>query len=187
MNLVNRIILLFQQPIVIVSIAIGCIYAVNDFTQRFSFDNNDKNLSSQYENLTEYSPKQISSPVAEELLQRYSSFFTTSDEEIEQRENTGLTMQEQLEQSGELSEVYIGEYKIELKAVITAKEHLKKVLLLLTNLKTNEKNIEEYLDNSFVHDFKVQIKSNTQVFLSRSHSQGEQEIMLNMYQVQNSK
>ncbi len=184
----QRIIAYSCQPTVIISILIAGLLVINDFTERFTFSNNAADFSRELLEDVNFTSRQLSEAEVKKLVELYSKYILSEEvEQAAQEENKGLSLKQQLAQTGELSEVYVGEYKIELKAVIDASNSNKKALLLFTNVKTAESKIEEYQDNTLVHDFNLKVMNNTQVYLSRTHAQGKQEITLNMYQVEDTK
>ncbi|PHS21104.1 MAG: hypothetical protein COA85_13395 [Robiginitomaculum sp.] len=109
----------------------------------------------------------------------------------------GLSLAEQAKQHGELKKLFIGDNKLELKAVISvafAQKPIQKnlftktniqqltALIAITNIKTGKQQIEKYANNSLVYGYLLTIEKNTQVALTKKTLNGQQQsIVLTMY------
>ncbi|MCJ8294471.1 MAG: hypothetical protein MJK15_08705, partial [Colwellia sp.] len=114
---------------------------------------------------------------------------------------------QQAKQQGQLSRFFIGDNMLELKAIISnttknstssvaendktdalSKNENSKaskeltVLLLVTNAKNNQSAIERFNNQADVYGYQLNILQNTQVVLTKKSAQGQQKVILTMYE-----
>lgn len=130
------------------------------------------------------------------LSESYSQYKTI--EAVESNKQPGMSAQEQKNQQGELQSLFIGDNKLQLKAVMkgltvgnsksistsnsksdTLNKSALTALILTTDVKTGQKKIEKFENNSQMYGYYLSIEKNTQVILSNEKTQ--QEIILTMY------
>lgn len=103
--------------------------------------------------------------------------------EVEKEEKPiGLTKEEQLKQSGVLTEVFIDNKKLVLKAIIQPNETQNRVALInVLNTDSSETTLERFDDKTQVFGFELQVLNNTQVKLTANRELQKQEIILSMF------
>lgn len=137
-----------------------------------------------------------------ELQQEVDREFKSYQENDMQDADKALSLmgvEEQAKQQGELTKLFAGDNIIELKAVIinTKPNRLKSpilnsepsklaedltVLLLVTNAKSNNSVIERFTNQDDVYGYKLNIIENTQITLIKNNEQGQQKVVLTMYE-----
>lgn len=131
---------------------------------------------------------QLSVQTLSQLTLAYQPY--KSDNKQNTNKVQGMSAAEQAKQQGLLKSLFIDTNKIELKAVIRNQTVnsdniiIKQltVLLLVTDTKLNKSRIEQFNNNSLVYGYRLSIKNNTQVALVKQQNQGEQKVILTMYE-----
>ena len=131
---------------------------------------------------------QLSVQTLSQLTLAYQPY--KSDNKQNTNKVQGMSAAEQAKQQGLLKSLFIDTNKIELKAVIrnqavnSDNTIIKQLtaLLLVTDTKLNKSRIEQFNNNSLVYGYRLSIKNNTQVALVKQQKQGEQKVILTMYE-----
>ena len=123
---------------------------------------------------------QPSSQLVARLSAAYKRYRRDNKDAISHQQ--GLSLAEQAKQRGELKKLFIGDNKLELKAVLsvaltkkTMQQTLSKkldtqqlnALIAITNIKTGKQKIEKHSNNSLLYGYLLTIKNNTQVVLTK--------------------
>jgi len=131
-----------------------------------------------------------------EIKQRYETYRTAST--IKAPDNISMSAEEQAKQTGELKTVFIGNKKLELKAVLSidnavesavgkihnqnqSEKNSQSVLLQVTDIENNTSVIEKFSNLDSVYGFQLSVISNIQVQLTKQNNDQLQQILLTMY------
>ncbi|WDE00525.1 hypothetical protein [Thalassomonas actiniarum] len=198
MSFYHRIKVFCFQPLVLISAGIALLWSFADLSERFVTDNISGNSRDKSLVHKEFLSRIISSEQQKDIAALYDKYRVTENNASQEKESVGLSLKEQQEQQGVLKQVFVGDLKIELKAVIsqgapagnspiegknsTVQQQLK-ALLLVSNAKAGTAEVQEFANNSLVHGYRLSINNNVQVSLTRTLEQGEQQITLTMYQI----
>lgn len=177
------------NPIVIASLLISLIWVSSDINERLVNGGNFSAQPSQsYSDITV--PVMVLTSSQKKFIEDQYSYFIVQDEEAKIQTPEQLTLEEQLKQQGLLQNVYVKDYKLTLKAVIKEQKDatgtgsmIAYALINKTHVSTGELELVKVLDGQLLEGFLVNILTSTQVELKRTHSQGEQNIILSMYRV----
>jgi len=170
---------------------IGAILAlmlvVSDVQQRLlTKPHQSANISAQ-QSLTEVVLPMLPPQLISELGSAFANYDLPDGESSSTEPLPGLSLEEQALQQGLLQTVFIGDRKLQLKAVIAQQANRSmphQVLLLVTDLQTNSAVIEKYSPDSDVYGYNLNINNTTQVNLTKNTERGEQIITLTMYKPQ---
>jgi len=171
----NRKTLVF---IVFISLAWVFVDANDRFTNKVKKSFNVKN---EYENIKLNKP-QISIFLVNELLDNLKKYEKQTIKTV--KKSNVMSVVQQAEQRGVLPNLYIGNNKIILKAIVhkrSAGLNVLQALILIINLETGEQELKKFLNNEHVLGYLLNIEKNTQVTLTKQQNQGLQIITLTMY------
>jgi len=122
------------------------------------------------------------------ISKAYKNYETVTDTKIEPKNLDGMTAEQQLGQNGELSALYVGDYKLKLKAIIYDQSKVnthKSVLLQVTNMLEKTVVIEKFNPTNDVYGYQLKIVNNTKIELQKVNEQEVQAITLSMYSAAN--
>lgn len=154
-----------------------------DFSERFI---DQTNLKGKESKVIAISPLTLPQTKPDELTKVNQSYQQYQEKmSIEQiEEPAGMSVAEQAQQHGELMAFFINDQQITLKAVINNKSALAIALLQISNIKTGEKSIERFANNSQVYGYQLTINNHTQVSLAKMidlDTEQVQKVFLTMY------
>jgi len=173
--------------ITVILVILWCFFdALNRFTDKTINSNDSDNAVT----IAALSAPQLSEHAFSELNKSYQQYISKTVD----KKNTqvGLTAAEQAKQQGELKSFFIGDNKLQLKAVIQNQPQNLIALIQVENITSGIKTIEKFSPNTLVYGYKLTIEKNTQVKLSKQKSKNHnaesgqeqsnpQEIILTMY------
>jgi len=172
------------KPLAIITSLLVFIWILADFSERFLLDKDSKPISNtNFEKIALY-PLNINDKQKQNIISLYDIYKAEESNIKSEQTEQGLSVEAQSQQQGVLNQVFSGDKKLQLKAVIAndnKKQPLLKALLLVTDIKTGESNIEQFINNVQVYGYTLIIDKNTQVTLTRNAEHGTQEITLVMY------
>jgi len=173
-----------KTAIVVIIVTLSWVGA--DVSERL-FQGSQKNTHN--DNPFNVQPMKLPSVTEETLVQieqGYEKYRTTSTEK--KADSAGMSIEEQAKQTGELKSVFIGNKKLELKAVLTEEskinqknEKKQSVLLQVIDTEKDTSVIEKFSNLDSVYGFQLEVISNTQVQLTKQNNDLQQKIMLTMY------
>jgi len=176
---------------VMVSLLFSVVFVIADFAERFSATEQKSNNSKRALVITEqiHLP-QLTSQQLKALTVAYNQYQPDPEVIIEAEKLVGLTEAQQRLQNGDLLELYLGDWRYRLLAVILpdgSKQALEVPMALLkastVNNKKEEVKIEKVYHNSVLANYKVAITDIKQVKLQYN----QQNITLLMYQPKKNK
>ena len=173
---------LLTNKLGIAVIIISLLWSIADFADRIASNNDKISKLTEKPELTALHLPMLNANEVEKLSTSYLKYDQAKNEAPEKQQ--GMSLAEQAKQQGELKSLFIGDNKLQLKAVIKSNSENSKALhalILIKNVKTGEQSIEKYGQGSKVHGYQLAIAKNTQVILSKDNEQGQQEIILTMY------
>ena len=174
----------FLQPLPIISGLLVSVWIFTDFSERFLLDKNSKAKSDINFEQSQLHPINISNEQQQSIISLYKEYKSEDKNGSSTKPEEGLSAEAQQQQRGILNQVFAGDKKLQLKAVIANDNQqlsLLKALLLVSDIKTGESNIEQFVNNTQLYGYTLTIDNNTQVTLSRNSEQGIQKIILVMY------
>jgi hypothetical protein len=173
--------------ITVILVILWCFFdALNRFTDTAINSNDADNAVT----IAALSAPQLSERTFSEINKSYQQYISkTVDEKSTQ---VGLTAAEQAKQQGELKSFFIGDNKLQLKAVIQNQPENLIALIQVENITSGIKTIEKHSQNTLVYGYTLIIEKNTQVKLTKQKSKNHnaesgqeqsnpQEIILTMY------
>jgi hypothetical protein len=175
--------------ITVILVILWCFFdALNRFTDK-SINSNDADNAI---TITALSAPQLSERTFSELNKSYQQYISKNVDE--KSKQVGLTAAEQAKQQGELKSFFIGDNKLQLKAVIQNKPQNLIALIQVENITSGIKTIEKFSQNTLVYGYTLIIEKNTQVKLTKQKRKSKnhidesgqeqsnpQEIILTMY------
>jgi hypothetical protein len=180
----------------IATILLTLVWVVMDSSTRLNIKYQLKDNSSEIAEILPLEVPQLGDHMVNLLSESYAQYKST--EAVEANKQSGMSALEQANQKGELKTLFIGDNKLQLKAIIkgltidssksisnsnSKDDSLKKssliALILTTDVKTGQQKIEKFENNSQIYGYLLSIEKNTQVILSKK--QAQQEIILTMY------
>lgn len=178
------------HPIVITSLLITTLWVFNDIASRVITTSSQLRTAS-----TDAEKKPLPNMVLnvnerQFISKQYEHFKAEDEPETQTKEQ--LTQEQQLAQQGILKDVFVNDFKLNLKAVII--EHndvvsnntvLAYALIFKTNVKSGKAELVKVFNEEKLEGFTVKVLSSTQVELTRIHQNGEQNIILTMYRLAN--
>lgn len=171
-----------KQPVIIASVVVALLWIVNDLSVRII-----KPISNNAE-INKISLEQtkvkdnITVEDAAKLIALYDAYKPNVEEDTEASEPAGLTKEQQLRQSGLLTEVFIDNNKLTLKAIIQSQQtNIKVALINVMNIKEQQQELKRFDDQTQVYGYTLEVLNNTQVKLTAQHEQQTQEIILSMF------
>lgn len=165
---------LFNRKLTLASIILTSLWMIDDFSQRFTEASKRKNMNVDQTILTELTPTGITEQQKNQIITLYQQYRINAADNIPKKQQ-GLTAKQQTQQQGLLKQLFIGDYKLELKAVISkASEgensielNSARALLRVSNIISGDVKIEAFANYSQVFGYRMLIEKNTQVTLSR--------------------
>jgi hypothetical protein len=127
------------------------------------------------------------------LTNTLAPYQDKNSENSNSKTNQQMTLEQQAQQSGDLSQLFVGDKTLALKALITktidsantsAQNQLQKALLLVTHTPTNESVIESFENKANVYGYQLSILSNNRVMLTKENAQSTQQVTLTLYETQ---
>jgi len=177
----NDLLLKLKQPIVIVSVCFALLWVVSDLSVRIVKSIPSKEDANAALLKQTAFKRNITSEEAAKLLVLYQN-YKPIEEGIKTVEPAGLTKEEQLRQSGLLTEVFIENNKLTLKAIVQPLKNSKKVALIeVMNIKEQQHELKRFDDQTQVYGYTFEVLNNTQVKLTAQREQQTQEIILSMF------
>ncbi len=185
---IKRLARSWTEPFSIMTIIIMLLWLIFDFSERFIASRNK--LISPGIRFEEIQRKTltISSDQKTEILSLYSQYTLEKQANQSIGMEKGLSIEKQILQNGELDQLFAGDIKIELKAIITDSRPNTsdfKVMLQILTISTGERKIETYANGGDVYGYTLQVEENTQITLSRINRIEErdvlQKVVLTMY------
>jgi len=168
---------------------LSLLWVTVDAVNRLTPSNVSASDAKQVTNIVDLTLPQLSAQTLSQLALAYKPYQS----DIKQSKNNvkGMSTLEQAQQQGLLKSLFIDTNKVELKAVIRnqAVKSNKQLtaLLLITDIKSNKSRIEKFTNDDLVYGYKLLIKANTQVILTRKQKLNEQKVILTMYKRKASK
>jgi len=179
---------MFSNKLTRITIVLVILWCFFDALNRFTDTAINSNDSDNAVTIAVLSAPQLSEYAFNELNKSYLQYISkTVDEKSTQ---VGLTAAEQAKQQGELKSFFVGDNKLQLKAVLkvnnvdsSASSGAAELnaLILITDVKSGQAKIEKFAHNSNVYGYNLNIVKGTQVSLSKG--QGLHEITLTMYEI----
>jgi hypothetical protein len=132
-------------------------------------------------------------PLVQALTISLAPYQDKNSENSNSKTNQQMTLEQQAQQSGDLSQLFVGDKTLALKALITktidsantsAQTQQQKALLLVTHTPTNESVIESFENKANVYGYQLSILSNNRVMLTKENAQSTQQVTLTLYENQ---
>jgi hypothetical protein len=132
-------------------------------------------------------------PLVQALTNTLAPYQDKNSENSNSNTNQRMTLEQQAQQSGDLSQLFVGDKTLTLKALITktidsantsAQTQQQKALLLVTHTPTNESVIESFENKANVYGYQLSILSNNQIMLTKENAQSTQQVTLTLYETQ---
>jgi hypothetical protein len=176
--------------IVLILISVSLIFI--DMYQRFLITQNDFNVSFVVEELAPIKIVQLSTSQLEDIKQKYVKFSQNTNVNSTVDNSVVLTAEQQAQQKGVLTQVFVGDNVLKLKAVISQKnkeENVKHIIVEVTNVRDGTQKIQSIVDRQVLFGYRIKIVDNTRVILNNVNSQqivdginDKSEITLVMYE-----
>lgn len=170
-----------KHPIVILGFVMALLWIVQDASIRVLKSTPDTKIQT----ITDIQNSAINFSLKGEQVANILSLFEIYKPSLEIKEEEkpiGLTKEEQAKQSGVLTEVFINNNKLILKAIIQPNDAQKRVALIsVLNTDSNEMKLQRFDDETLVFGFELQVLNNTQVKLTANRELQKQEIILSMF------
>ncbi len=173
------------SKITLVLVIIWCLF---DALNRFSDDAIQNNDTGTIVNVSALSTPQLNEQTFSNIYKSYQQYVNKkSDVQTKQK---GLSAEEQAKQQGELTSFFVGDNKLQLKAVIQSQSQGLIALIQSENIDSGIKAIEKFSQNTLVYGYTLTIEKNTQVKLTKQKNKNDesgqeqtkpQEILLTMY------
>ena len=190
---------LITNKVAFLVILLTLLWCVADSRTRLLINNNNTQIKTTGFTAVALTLPQPSEQLIAKLNVAYQKYHQKINNDIIREQ--GLSEAEQAKQHGVLKKVFIGDLKLELKAVISVLnnpgEDHKGVasltnktqyvaLIAITNVKSGKQKIKKFSNNSYAYDYLLTINKNTQVVLTKKASEqrqnDKQKIVLQMYQ-----
>ena len=132
-------------------------------------------------------------PLVQALTNTLAPYQDKNSENSNSNTNQLMTLEQQAQQSGDLSQLFVGDKTLALKALITktidsantsAQTQQQKALLLVTHTPTNESVIESFENKANVYGYQLSILTNNQIMLTKENAQSTQKVTLTLYETQ---
>ena len=176
--------------IVLILISVSLIFI--DMYQRFLITQNDFNVSFVVEELAPIKIVQLSTSQLADIKQKYVKFSQNTSVNSTVDNSVVLTAEQQAQQKGVLTQVFVGDNVLKLKAVISQKnkeENVKHIIIEVTNVRDGTQKIQSIVDREVLFGYRIKIVDNTRVILNNVNSQqivdgisDKSEITLVMYE-----
>lgn len=179
---------LIANKLSLVVLILSLLWVTLDAFNRLIPRNVSVSDTKQVTNIVALALPQLSAQTLSQLTLAYQPYKSHNKQNTNKVQ--GMSAAEQAKQQGLLKSLFIDTNKIELKAVIrnqavnSDNTIIKQLtaLLLVTDTKLNKSRIEQFNNNSLVYGYRLSIKNNTQVALVKQQKQGEQKVILTMYE-----
>jgi len=159
---------LFNQKVIIFSLIIISLWMVSDFSERFVSHKKNNNIKTDVTTLSELAPVGITQQQKQQIITLYQKYRTEADSDKNNKSQISLTKEQQEKQQGLLQHMFVGDNKIELKAIVSRGVNAQQqALLLVSNTITGSRKIEAFINNSQVYGYQLKITKSTQVILTR--------------------
>lgn len=167
---------------------ISLLWVSVDINQRFFLKPSNYQSNNAVENIRSLHIPLLSKATTKKLEQTIAPYDQIEKTKTQQNNtNQKMSAEQQALQTGELKTVYIGENKIELKAIISnklsitnksknkgvSKKTSQSALLQVYNSSNQQSSIEEYANYADVYGFQLTILGNTQVQLIKNVVKGD--------------
>lgn len=179
---------MITQPIVMMSTLLVLIWVFVDVSERFIIEKNTNKSNSSDVSLKQQPNLGISKEKQQQILSLYQGYNTNTENTASSQKDRGLTREQQLQQQGLLDEVYAGNKILKLKAIINDNDQKAEpatALIMVSDIKTDIKKVEQFVNHSLVYGYTLEINNNTQITLSKTTQQGteryQQQITLMMF------
>jgi len=181
---------MFSNKLTRITVVLVILWCFFDALNRFSGQTIDSKGADNAITIAALSAPQLSERTFSELNKSYQQYISkTVDQKSTQ---VGLTAAEQAKQQGELKSFFIGDNKLQLKAVIQNQPKNLIALIQVESITSGIKTIEKFSQNTLVYGYELTIEKNTQVKLTKKKSKNynaesgpeqsnPQEIILTMY------
>jgi len=183
---------MFSNKLITITVILVILWCFFDALNRFTDKSINSNDADNAVTIAALSAPQLSERTFSEINKSYQQYISkTVDEKSTQ---VGLTAAEQAKQQGELKSFFIGDNKLQLKAVIQNQPKNLIALIQVENITSGIKTIEKFSQNTLVYGYQLTIEKNTQVKLTKQKSKSKnhnaesgqeqsnpQEIILTMY------
>lgn len=181
---------LFSHRISILSLILMCLWMFTDINNRLNQTITSKSNSNKHSEVHSLILPQLPQNTLTQLAESFKKYKLAQEPEADVEQ--GLTKEELEKQAGTLTQVFTGNNKLSLKAVIQSKPPIKNkkinltakkyALIEVTDLKSNSSEIIKYVNGSELFGYKLIIKYNTQVELMSDNQANLNNITLLMYQ-----
>ncbi|MDX2369997.1 MAG: hypothetical protein QNK36_16605 [Colwellia sp.] len=172
---------LLTNKVVLFTLVVTLVWIIFDVNQRFLGQAKTKTAKQEQVSIKPMHLPNASAQNIAELTERYLQYRSNDSEK--KTAIDVLSAEQQAKQQGELKALFIGDNKLELKAIfnsIVSKKAQRIVMLKVTNIKSNQQSLESYghLDN--VYGYQLNVIDNHHIELNNL-SNKKQLIGLSMY------
>lgn len=170
-------------------IVLTFLWVTADFNSRLTTSTNLQDKNTLIGSVTPLPLPNLSRESVLSLAMAYKKYQTDNDVKVPVK-SVGMSEQQQAEQKGELNSLFIGDNKLNLKAIINrnavkhnsaTKSKNLVALILIKNLVSAKSEIKQFSHNAQVQGFVLTIDKNTQVNFTKQLETGEQKVTLTMY------
>lgn len=179
---------MFSNKLTRITVVFVILWCFFDALNRFSDQVIDIKGADNAVTIAALSVPQLSERTFSEINKNYQHYINKN--EGEKNKQVGLTAAEQAKQQGELKSFFIGDNKLQLKAVIQNQSKNLIALIQVENITSGIQSIEKFSQNTLVYGYMLTIEKNIQVKLTsqKNHNaesgqekSNPQEIILTMY------
>lgn len=164
------------------SVTVFCVALIlvgNDVSNRFNIVDNVQPKGEETLDLAELKVPILSPRGYDEIQIALNPYLKASEDDKSLGQSTSwLSKEEQLNQQGELTDFFIGDSKLNLKAVVKTADSLYALVSVNEKLNTNSITLVKLENDTEIMDYLVKIISKNKVVFSR----GEHQVALVMYQ-----
>lgn len=185
-NIMNNLI---TNKLGLLVIVLTFLWVTADFNSRLTTSTNLQDKNTLIGSVTPLPLPNLSRESVLSLAMAYKKYQTDNDVKVPVK-SVGMSEQQQAEQKGELNSLFIGDNKLNLKAIINrnavkhnsaTKSKNLVALILIKNLVSAKSEIKQFSHNAQVQGFVLTIDKNTQVNFTKQLETGEQKVTLTMY------
>jgi hypothetical protein len=173
--------LLLSNKVVLVTFIVTLLWVMFDVNERFTGQVMKKQQKHEQVAILPLHNPSISDQTLAELKKSYQQY--RQNETTKSTSSDILSAEQQAKQQGELKALYIGDNKLELKAIINsivASKTQRLAMIKVTNVKTTQASLERFEHLDDVYGYQLAITNNRQVQLNNL-SNKKQRITLSMY------
>jgi hypothetical protein len=169
------------------------LWVVTDAKQRFFANPETAQPQQSPSSVSTLALPKANEPLVQALTNTLAPYQDKNSENSNSNTNQLMTLEQQAQQSGDLSQLFVGDKTLALKALITktidsantsAQNQLQKALLLVTHIPTNESVIESFENKANVYGYQLSILTNNQIMLTKENAQSTQQVTLTLYETQ---